>query len=169
MSPTKPVITIPVPSDIISNPDYYLTGKMITKQVCDIEVSVSVTEYTTPEYRSRSTGKRGHAPFPNGVINEFNYGPNSKALAFLLNNHCNVSIDKTSALISEISDGKVMFSRGFINDLPRQFSENTVDDHARIFNRLLQAPVMYSDATPGRVNGKTVQVIICANEDELLY
>lgn len=28
---------------------------------------------------------------------------------------------------------------------------------------------MYSDATPGRVNGKTVQVIVCANEDELLY
>ena len=68
---------------------------MITKQVCDIEVSVSVTVYTTPGYRSRSTDKRGHAPFPKGVINEFNYGPNSKALAFLLNNHCNVSIDKT--------------------------------------------------------------------------
>lgn len=169
MSPTKPAITIPVPSHIISNPDYYLTGKMITKQVCDIEVSVSVTEYTTPEYRSRSTGKRGHAPFPTGVINEFNYGPNAKALAFLLNNHCNVSIDKTSELISAISNGKVMLSRGFINDLPRQFSENTADDRTRIFDRLLQSPVMYSDATPGRVNGKTVQVIVCANEDELLY
>ena len=169
MTATKTVVTIPVPPDILANPDYYLTGKMITKQVCDIEINVSVTEYTTPEYRSRSTGKRGHAPFPGGIRNEFNYGPNSKALAFLLNNYCNVSIDKTSEIISAISNGTIALSRGLINDLPRQFSQNTIEDRSRIFNRLLQAPVMYSDATPGRVNGKTVQVIVCANEDELLY
>ncbi|MDO4556389.1 MAG: transposase, partial [Lachnospiraceae bacterium] len=169
MAPTKPVISIPVPDDILTDPDYYLTGKMITKQVCDIELSVSVTEYSTPEYRSHSTGKRGHAPFPNALANEFNYGPNAKALAFLLNNHCNVSIDKTQELIKNLSNGSIILSRGLINDLSRQFSANTEEERQRIFDRLLMAPVMYSDATPGRVNGKTVQVIICANEDEMLY
>lgn len=169
MAPTKPTVTIPVPEEILSNPDYYLTGRTITKQVSDIEISVSVTEYTTAEYRSRSTGKRGHTAFPDGVINEFNYGSKSKALAFLLNNYCNVSIDKTQELINAISNGNIKLSRGMINDLPRQFSSNTTDERQRIFDRLLMAPVMYSDATPGRVNGKTVHVIICANEDEMLY
>lgn len=169
MAPTRPVISIPVPDDILSNPDYYLTGKIISKQVCDIEIHVSVTEYSTPEYRSRSTGKRGHSPFPNGLANEFNYGPNAKAFAFLLNNHCNVSIDKTQELIKNLSNGNIILSRGLINDLSRQFSANTAGERQRIFDRLLMAPVMYSDATPGRVNGKTVQVIICANEDEMLY
>lgn len=169
MEPTGPVINIPVPDEILSNPDYYITGKIISKQVCDINVCVSVTEYATPEYRSLSSGKRGHAAFPNGITNEFNYGPNAKALAFLLNNHCNVSIDKTQELIKYLSDSKIILSRGLINDLSRQFSVNTETERQRIFDRLLMAPVMYSDATPGRVNGKTVQVIICANEDEMLY
>lgn len=34
---------------------------------------------------------------------------------------------------------------------------------------LLLAPSMHSDATLGRVNGKTVQVILCANHAEMLY
>ena len=36
-----------------------------------------------------------------------------------------------------------MLSRRFINDLTRQFSENTVDDRARIFDRLLQENIIY--------------------------
>lgn len=169
MEPTRPVIRIPVPDEISENPDYYLTGKEIRKQVIDFELSVSVTEYITSEYRCRSTGTRGHASFPDGISNEFNYGSNVKALAFLLNNYCNVSIDKTRELIEGLSDGKILLSKGLINKLSHQFSANTATDREIIFKRLLQAPVMYSDATPGRVNGKTMQVILCANEDEMLY
>lgn len=169
MEPTEPVISIPVPKDILSNPDYYLTGKIISKQLVDISVSVSVKDYQTPEYRSRSTGIRGHASFPEGISNEFSYGPNVKGLAFLLNNYCNVSIDKTAELIKGISDGKIILSKGLINSLPKQFSDNTAPARQRIYNNLLLAPVMYTDFTPGRVNGKTVQIIVCATDSEMLY
>lgn len=169
MQPTEPTVIIPVPSDIINDPDYYLTGKMIRKQVIDINVQVSIKEYATYEYRSRSTGKRGHAEFPDGLSNEFNYGENAKALAFLLNNYCNVSIDKTQELISGLSNGQVILSKGLISNLKKQFSDKTTEDRSRIFDRLLLAPTMYSDATPGKVNGKTIQVIVCANDDEMLY
>lgn len=54
-------------------------------------MSVSVTEYTTKEYRSRITGARVHAPFPKGYVNEVNYDGTVKAFAFLLGNECNVS------------------------------------------------------------------------------
>lgn len=168
LEPTKTEY-IPVPEQILSNPDYYLTGKNITKQYVDIEVSVNVTEYSTPEYRSRSTGKRGHAPFPTGIANELTYGSNVKALAFLLNNYCNVSLDKTQELIEGISKGKIILSKGLINGLCKEFSASTSEDRKHIFSRLLQAPVMYSDATNGRVNGKSTFVIVCANENEMLY
>lgn len=168
LEPTKTEY-IPVPDRILSNPDYYLTGKNITKQYVDIEVSVHVTEFSTPEYRSRSTGKRGHAPFPTGITNEFTYGSNVKALAFLLNNYCNVSLDKTQELIEGISKGKVILSKGLINNLCQEFSSATTMDRERIYSRLLQAPVMYSDATNGRVNGRSTFVIVCANENEMLY
>lgn len=169
MEPTRPVIIIPTPQEILDNPDYFLTGKMIIKQVADLEIRVSVTEYQTPEYRSISTGKRSHAPFPNGIINEFSYGDNAQALAFLLNNYGNVSIDKTQELIEGLSDGKIILSKGMISTLSKKFSDATKHERSIIYSRLLMAPAIYSDATTGKVNGKTVQIILCANEDEMLY
>lgn len=169
MTPTVPVVELKPGKDIVEDPDLYPTGKYITKQIVDLEIQVVVKEYRTQLYRSRSTGRRVHAPFPAGVINEFNYGKNTKALAFLLNNYCNISIDKTRELIQEITDGRVVLSKGFINDLPRQFSNATQGERMDIRRRLLMAPAMYSDATPGRVNGKSVQVILCANPEEMLY
>lgn len=169
MEPTNPIIILPVPDSIQNNSDLYPTTEYISKQVADLKISVDVTEYRAQVFRSHSTGQRFHAPFPNGISNEFNYGENAKALAFLLNNYCNVSIDKTSELISGISDGNITLSKGLINSLPLQFSSATEKERQHIFSMLLKAPSMHSDATPGKVNGKTVQVIVCANQDELLY
>lgn len=169
LEPTCPVIELQPDSAILNNPDYYPTGKYISKQVADIEMHVSVTEYHSQIYRSRSTGKRYHAPFPAEAVNDFNYGPKVKAFAFLLNNYCNVSIDKTSELIRMLSDERIILSKGMINALPGQFSSATKSDREKIYTMLLKAPSMHADFTPGRVNGKAVQVLICANNDEMLY
>ena len=169
MEPTRPVITLPPDPSILNNPDYYPTGQYLTKQVADLHISVSVTEYRSQIFRNRITGSRYHAPFPKGVTNEFNYGSNAKALAFLLNNYCNVSIDKTKELIQEVSDGKILLSKGLINSLPKQFSASTEKDRKHIYSMLLLAPSMHTDFTPGRVNGKCVQVSIYTNPDETLY
>ena len=103
------------------------------------------------------------------MSNEFNYGSNVKALAFLLNNYCNVSIEKTKELIQEITDNKIILSNGLINSLTKQFSNATVEERKNIYDMLLLAPSMHTDFSPGRVNGKNVQVLICTNPDETLY
>lgn len=169
MEPTEPAVEIPVPKDIADNPDYYLTGKTISKQVVDLHVNVSVTEYRTPEYRSRITGIRGHAPFPAGIANEFSYGPNARALAFLLNSYCNVSIDKTREIISGLSDGSILLSKGMISHLPEHFSDAIETERKKIFERLTLSPSIHADFTSGRVNGKCVQILLCTDGDELLY
>ena len=169
MEPTVPVVELEAPPSIAENPDFYHTGKYITKQVADLEIQVSVTEYRSQIYRSRNTGERYHAPFPKDITNEFNYGKKVKALAFLPNNYCNVSIDKTQELLREITDGKIILSKGLINSLSRQFSSATKEERKKIYQMLLLAPSMHTDFTPGRVNGKTVQVLICTNPYETLY
>lgn len=78
-------------------------------------------------------------------------------------------MDKTQELIEGISKGKIILSKGLINSLCQEFSSATITERKRIYSRLLQAPVMYSDATNGRVNGKSTFVIVCANENGLLY
>ena len=169
LEPTSPVVEIPATAEMLSDPDIYPTDEFITKQYADIHIHVSVTEYRTRIYRNRKTGTRVHAPFPDGIVNEFTYGPNVRALAFMLSNYCNVSIDKTSELIENISSGRIMLSKGLISSLPAQFSKATAKQRDTISSMLLLAPAMHSDFTPVRINGNYKQVILCGNDNEVLY
>lgn len=103
------------------------------------------------------------------MVNDTNYGENVKALAFLLKDYCNVSIDKTQELIEGITNEKIVLSKDSIAGHTQKFSVSTEVERNRIFQRLLLYPVMYSDATNARVNSKSSFVIICANENEMLY
>jgi hypothetical protein len=102
----KPTITHEIYPNLHTNPCYRPTGRRITKQLVDVQVNLIVTEWRTDEYRDIFTGQRVHAAFPDGLVNEVTYGGTVKALAFLVQNHCNVSMGKTSDLLCEITGGQ---------------------------------------------------------------
>ena len=167
-TPTN-IIFIPAPSEYADNPDYKLTGKIITKQVVNITVSLSVDEYSTPELRHIHTRQLVHAEFPEGAVNDVNYGGSVKAFAFLLNNHCCVSIDKVRDFMSELTDGKLQISKGMINGLSKEFATKTVTEQKQAFELLLRSPVMGVDLTTSRVNGKNIYITLCANDAAAMY
>lgn len=167
--PTQEPVFIEAPEEIIENPDYYTTGKVIRKQVVDIHMNVDVMEYRAFEYRRHSNGSRYHAPFPEGVRDDVNYGSSVKAFAFCLNNYCNVSIRRTGEFLEEITDGKVRLSAGAINGLGKKFSMNTAQERKEIFTKLLACDVMHTDNTTSRVNGSGKSVLICAQGELCLY
>ena len=154
---------IPAPEKYRNNPDYYETGKMIRKQKIVLRLSVKIIEYTTKEYRSRSTGARVHASFPDGYVNDVNYDGTVKALAFLLSNECNVSHGKIRKLLSELTGGEVEISDGMINSLCEEFSSKTEPEKKEITKRLLSSPVMNADFTNANVNGRNAQVLVLAS------
>lgn len=156
------------PKEYLNDSDYKKTGKTITKQKVDLHVYVSVTEYRTPEFRKKN-GQRVHAKFPEGVVNDVNYGASVKTFSFLLNNHCNVSIDKVRGFLSELTEGKLQISKGMINGLSKEFSKRTEAEQKKSFSDLLLSPVMNTDFTNGKLNGKNVQVAICATPDIAMY
>jgi len=162
-------IFIPAPEKYTDNPDYKPTGKIISKQVVNLKISLIVDEYTTPEFRDVHTGQRVHAGFPEGLVNEVTYGGTVKAFAFLLNNHCNVSINKVRGFLSEITDGGLEISTGMINGLAKSFSEKTGQERKRAFSSLLLSPVMNTDLASVRLNGKNVNVVVCATPGEVMY
>lgn len=168
LKPTN-TIHIDAPDKYKNNPDYKETGKIITKQKIDLYVHTVVTQYNTPEYRNKKTGQRVHAEFPAGVVNDVNYGGSVKAFVFLLNNHCNVSIDKVREFLSELTDGELQISKGMINGLCEEFSRKTETEQKKSFSDLLLSPVMNTDFTNGRLNGRSVQVAICATSDIAMY
>lgn len=162
-------IHIPAPDKYAGSDDYKPTGKTVSKQVVNIGVSVTIVEYDTPEFRNVHTGQRVHADFPDGVVNDVNYGGSVKAVAFLLNNRCGVAIDKVREFLSDMTDGELQISKGMINGLSKEFSTKTEAEQKKAFADLLLSPVMNADFTNARVDGKSAQVVICTTPDVTMY
>jgi len=155
--------------DYENDESYYPTGNIIKKQLVNIVVTPYTVEYHAIEYRHRKTGTRVHAEFPKGVVNDVNYGGSVKALAFLLNTQYNVSLDNTSALIREVTDGALELSRGMINGLTKEFSLRTEKEQLDIFAKLLSSSNMGADFTGSKVNGKLSQVLVCVGEGAHMF
>jgi hypothetical protein len=162
-------IPIPAPKEYENNPLFKPTGKVVSKQVVNIKVSLEVTEYFTPEFRNTKTGQRVHAVFPESAVNDVGYGGSVKALAFLLNNHCNVSIDKTRGLLSELTGGALEISKGMVNGLCREFAAKTESERKKLFAKLIASPSMHTDCTGVKVNGKNANVFVCASGNVALF
>lgn len=158
-------IYLPAPEEVLHDPDFKKTSKTITKQKIDISVEVHVTEYHADVYYNSKTGERIHAPFPQGVIDDVNYGGNLRAFLFLLNNDCCTSIDKNRRFLSDLTDGKINISKGMINNLCRSFAQKTESQRKEIFCDMLLSPVMHTDCTNARVNGESSYVFVCAVPD----
>lgn len=164
LPPTREIY-LPAPEEVLHDPDFKKTSKTITKQKIDISVEVHVTEYHADVYYNSKTGERIHAPFPQGVIDDVNYGGNLRAFLFLLNNDCCTSIDKSRRFLSDLTDGKINISKGMINNLCRSFAKKTESQRKEIFCDMLLSPVMHTDCTNARVNGESSYVFVCAVPD----
>jgi len=162
-------LEIPAPEEYANNPNYRPTGKVITKQLVNIQVRLNVNEYYTQEFRHVRTGQRVHARFPAGLVNEVTYGGSIKALAFLLNNRCDVSIEKTIEFLSELTGGQLQISAGMVNGLSKEFSKNTEAEQKKAYADILLSPVMNADFTTVKVNGLNKQVLVCATPLITLY
>ena len=162
-------VNIPAPAEYAFNPDYIPTGRVITRQVVNVSVNVVVDEYSTPEYICLRTGQRVHAKFPDGVLNEVNYGGSVKAFAYLLNNHCNVSIENVSEFLSDLTGGDLRVSAGMVNKLAREFSLKTVEDQRKAFCDIQLSSVMGVDFTEANVNGKKAYVLVNSTEAGVMF
>jgi len=163
------VIEIPPPREYADNPDYEATGRIIKRQRVGVKVLPYTEEYVTLEFRNIKTGKLVYADFQAGVENDVNYDGSVKAFAFLLNNHCNVSMDKTCEFLSEVTDGALQISKGMVCGLSREFSEKSKAEQAEAFSNLVVAPVLHIDFTTAKVNGKNVNVAVCATPQNAAY
>lgn len=88
----------------------------------------------------------------------------------LLNNDCDTSIDKSRKFLSELTNGKLNISKGMISRLGHEFTRKTEEERKETFKDMLLTPVMHTDCTNARYNGKSAYVFICADpEGNALY
>ena len=163
--PTTESVLLPPPTEVLEDPAFKKTSKTIVKQLVNIRTIREVTEYHADVYYNSETGERIHAEFPAGVVDDVNYGGSIKAFLFLLNNDCCTSIDKSRKFLSDLTDGRLNISKGMINRLSREFAAKTQQERKEIFAGLLLSPVLHTDCTNAKENGKNVSVFVCAAPD----
>lgn len=163
--PTTEPVLLPPPKEVLDDQDYKKTATTIVKQLVNVRLMLDVTEYRADVYYNSKTGERRHAEFPNGVIDDVNYGGSIKAFLFLLNNDCCTSIDKSRKFLSDLTGGKLNISKGMISKLCKEFADKSEQDRKRVFSDMLLSPVMHADCTNAKVNGKNVYVFVCATPD----
>jgi len=87
-----------------------------------------------------------------------------------LNNDCCTSIDKSRNFLSELTGGKLNISKGMINKLSKEFALKSEQERKEMFADMLLSPVMHTDCTNAKVNGKSAYIFVCATPDgEALY
>lgn len=163
-TPTQIVLLQPS-QEILDDPDFRKTNKTITKQLVNVEVCLNVIEYQADTYRNSRTGEIYHAQFPDGVVDEVNYGSSVRAFLFLLNNDCCVSIDKCRDFLKNLTGGNLDISKGMISKLSQEFAEKSEPQRKSAASELYLYPVMHTDCTNARVNGQNAYVFICAAPD----
>lgn len=148
---------------------YVPTGNIISRQVVGISIVPVVTEYRTAEFYDKKKGRNVHSAFPCAVTDDVNYDESMKAVLFLLNSRCNVSLAKTAQFVRDVTDGALSPSVGMINGLCREFSSKSRQEQDELFVTLLDAPVMHVDGTVARVNGNNNNVVVCSNGMATMY
>ena len=162
MKPDK-VVEVKTEETFQDSSRYIPTGKSISRQVIGIRMIPAVTQYHTLEFYDKKKGRNVHSAFPAGVTDDVNYDESMKAVLFLLNSGCNVSLEKTAQFVSDVTDGALSPSVGMISGLCREFSLKSKEEQDALFKELLDAPVMHVDGTAAKVNGSNHHVIVCSN------
>ncbi len=163
--PTTEPVLLPPPREVLEDPDFKKTSKTIVKQLVNIRMVLEVTEYHADVYYNSKTGERVHAEFPAGVVDDVNYGGSVKGFLFLLNNDCCTSTDKSRKFLSDLTDGRLNISKGMVNKLSREFAQKAEQERKTMFADLLLSPVLHTDCTNAKENGKNASVFVCATPD----
>lgn len=162
--PTDTVV-LPTPQAVLDDPDFKKTTKVIKKQMVGIRMALEVTEYQAEVWHNSKTGEYVHADFPPGVVNDVNYDSSIKAFLYLLNTDCCTSIDKARLFLRDITAGQLDISKGMVSTLGKSVRELTEEQLKETFSDMLLTPVMHTDCTNARCNGRSAYVFVCASPD----
>lgn len=168
MKPDK-IVEIQTEEKLKDSSRYIPTGKIVSRQTIGIAIVPVVTEYHALEFYDKKKGRKVHSAFPGAVTDDVNYDESMKAVLFLLNSRCNVSLEKTAQFVKDVTDGALSPSVGMINGLCREFSLKSKSEQDSLFRALLDAPVMHVDGTVAKVNGSNNHVIVCSNGTATMY
>ena len=131
----------------------------VSRDLISIKIVTYTTQYTGKKTKCPCCGKEYSPKFPKNLKSVINYDEKVKSLVVYLNSFCNVPNQKTSELLSLLSDGKIKMCQGEVANIGKQFSKKSQTILRAMKRSILKEPVINEDETPIKVNGKIMSVI----------
>lgn len=145
------------------------TGKVISKQVKDYYVVVETTSNDYIEYKCKDCGKVFHAPIPNHLKEECQYGSKLKSVALTLNNVGNVPLNKIRRILSGLSMEEIVPCEGYLAKLQRTSSKSLDCFIKELESVIRTSEIVYWDDTVIQINKKQACMRYYGNDALCLF
>ena len=123
------------------------TGEIIKKQVKDYKIIVNYTEHEFIEYKCSCCEKTVHAPIPNHLKEEMQYGSNVKSIALTFSNVGNVSLNKIRRILNGLSMEEIDPCEGYLVKLQKNASKRLTNFIEELHKACITSKLLYWDDT----------------------
>ena len=138
-------------------------GKIKSRQIFDIpKIKIEVTEHQIITKVCGNCGKKNKTNFPEGLVQEAQYGNNVKAFSVYLQNYHMLPFKRCSELIEDLTGHKI--SEGSLANFQVKSYKNLEDYETELKKMLLKSNVLHADETGIRLNGKLHWMHVLSNE-----
>lgn len=132
------------------------------RQIFDIPpIEIQVTEHRRLHKTCGKCGAANSGTFPEGLVQEAQYGNNLKSLCVYLQNYQMLPFARCTELIADLTGHH--FSRGSLSNFQKQCFDSLQDYQQNIKQLLLQSPILHGDETGIRLNGKNNWMHVVSN------
>lgn len=132
------------------------------RQVLDVPpIRMEVTEHRRLHRVCGNCGKRNKGAFPDGLVQEAQYGNGLKSLCTYLQNYHMLPFARCRELIEDLTGHRI--STGSLSNFQARCSDSLEGYEGEIKRILLQSPVLHADETGVRLSGKNSWVHVLSN------
>lgn len=137
-------------------------GEISSRQIFDLpEIKIHITEHRTVKRACTNCGKENESGFPEGLVQQAQYGTKIKALCVYLQNYQMLPFARCSEFIEDLTGHHL--SQGSLSNFQSKCYGDLEDYEASIKKSLLRSPVLHAGETGVRFNGKQNRIHVLSN------
>jgi len=133
------------------------------RQVIDLPtIKMQVTEHRVMEKTCSHCGQENKGTFPEGLVQQAQYGDNLKALCVYLQNYQMLPFQRCSEFIFDLTGHQV--ATGSLANFQQKCVDSLEDYQQEVSKQLLKSPLLHADETGIRLNGKNSWMHVVSNK-----
>jgi len=139
------------------------SGEKVSRQLFDLpQIKIQVTEHITVSKKCSNCGTSTSSKFPEGLVQEAQYGDRIKSLCVYLQNYQMLPFERCTELLEDLT-GQVI-SQGSLANFQKGAYAKLSEYEEKIAELLLQSEINHADETGVNLNGKNTWMHVLSNK-----